>query len=260
MEQFAYKYQTLPDGAHLGYVDEGCGPPLVMMHGWTGTAHRHFGMMIEQLRSDYRVIAPDLRGYGTSSPPFRDFPANFLQRDADDVAFLLEALNCKQVTVLGFSDGGESALLMAADMPKLVAGLVAWGTFGVESPIWQTFFESLLPLEKWEPDLAEWREEIVSDHGIEQLAPMITGRLKASQVTLAAGGDIGLSRACLIACPTLLIYGENEERSHAKEVAQLVAKIPNCRLEIIADSDHLIQKEQPERFIRVVRSFLSQLS
>ncbi|MFQ5978008.1 MAG: alpha/beta fold hydrolase [Candidatus Heimdallarchaeota archaeon] len=250
----------MPDGARLGYVDEGNGTPLVMMYGWTGTAHRHFDTMIEQLRSDYRVIAPDLRGYGASSPPFRDFQANFLQRDADDVAFLLEALNCNQVTVFGFSDGGESALLLASNQPKLVAGLVVWGTLGVESPVWETFLESLLPVEEWEPDLAEWREAIIANHGVEQLVPMITGRLEAMQATLAAGGDISLSRAHLIACPTLLIYGEKEERDNAKEVAQLASHIPNCRLEIIADCDHFIQKEQPERFMTVVRSFLSQLS
>ncbi len=105
---------TLHDGALLAYHDLGSGPPLLLIHGFTGTARSHMGVLIDNLKHGYRVIAPDLRGYGASRPPNRTFPPDFYQRDAADMAELLDILQPGPVVVLGFSDGAESALVLAA--------------------------------------------------------------------------------------------------------------------------------------------------
>jgi GNAT superfamily N-acetyltransferase len=111
---FPYTKANLRDGAKLAYVDQGNHHPLVMLHGFSGTAHRHLDTLIDEFRSEYRVLAPDLRGYGASQPPGRDFPPQFIERDADDVAELLDALGCSRSVVLGFSDGGESGLVLGS--------------------------------------------------------------------------------------------------------------------------------------------------
>ncbi|MEZ4516487.1 MAG: alpha/beta fold hydrolase [Chloroflexota bacterium] len=68
------QFKTIRDNITLAYWDIGEGDPLVLLHGFTGTARRDLGDLIDTYSSDYRIIAPDLRGYGASRPPNRSFP------------------------------------------------------------------------------------------------------------------------------------------------------------------------------------------
>jgi len=78
---------TLPDGT-FHYETAGSGDPLLMLHGGLGTALLHFRREIPVFAEHYRVIAPDMRGYGQSSPP-REYPLDFYSQDAADMAALL---------------------------------------------------------------------------------------------------------------------------------------------------------------------------
>src|SRR5215218_5937101 len=100
----------LPDTT-IHYEDEGSGPPLLLLHGGLGTALLHYRREIPFFAERYRVIAPDFRGYGRSSPP-RTFPPDFYERDAGDLAALVDALALGPVHVLGWSDGAIVALLL----------------------------------------------------------------------------------------------------------------------------------------------------
>jgi valacyclovir hydrolase len=256
---FPYKKITLPDAAPLAYVDEGTGPPIVMLHGWTGTAHRHFSRMIGEYRPDHRVIAPDLRGYGASRPPLRDFPPNFIERDAEDVANLIDQLGSPTAIVFAFSDGGDSALVLAARRPDLVRAMVVWGAVGQASSSDLEFLASLLPVESWSPELSPWRESIIEHHGQEQWPALITGRAHAAKLLLAASWDVPLQHARLIKCPVLQIHGEMEERKHPEEVAQLASTIPDCQVEILAGADHSLQLENPDELSLLIRPFLERI-
>lgn len=246
---------TLATGVRLATLDEGGGPAVLALHGFTGTARRHLGTVIEALVPDYRLLAPDLRGYGASQPPPRDFPPDFYVRDALDAAALVEAVGCGPVMVLGFSDGAESALILAAERPDLVRGVVAWGVSGVISAEMLASLHDWLPVSAWGPERAAWREAIIREHGAAQLEPLISGWVAAAQAIYAAGGDICLGRAGAIRCPVLLINGAGEVGNTVRDVTALAACIPNCRLEIVPDSGHAVHQDQPERFLALVRAF-----
>jgi valacyclovir hydrolase len=256
---FPYQRVDLPDGAPLSFVDEGHHRPLVMLHGFSGTAHRHIATLVDEFRSEYRVLAPDLRGYGASRPPGRDFPPNFIERDADDVAYLLDVTHYSQSVVLGFSDGGESALVLAAKRPDLVRGLVVWGAFGQVPASALHWLESLLPIEAWGPDLAEWRESLILHHGQEQWPVLVIGYVECERALAAAGWSLPLDLAGRIRCPVLQLHGDAEQRANEKEVAQLASAIPHGRLDIIPGADHSLQMEAPDLFVRRVRSFVEEL-
>jgi valacyclovir hydrolase len=247
---------VLADGAMIAYHDQGAGPPLLLLHGFTGTARSHLGKVIDDLARDHRVIAPDLRGYGASRPPGRDFPPDFYQRDAVDMAALLDRLAPGPVVVLGFSDGGESALVLAATRPDLLRGVVGWGVAGVVSPQIAAAAQRWLPVSAWGPRRAAWRAEIVAAHGEEMLEPLIVGWATAAAAILAAGGDIAYAQAEQIRCPALLINGDGEVNNLPEDVRRLAARIPACRLEFVADSGHSIQDDQPARLIGLIREFL----
>lgn len=246
-------------GARLAYLDAGQGDPLLLLHGFTGTAQSHLGALIAHLRAGYRVIAPDLRGYGASRPPPRDFPPDFYQRDAADMAALLDALGAGPAVVLGFSDGAESALLLAARRPDLVRGVVAWGVAGVIAPAMVAAAERWLPLEAWGPERAAWRDEIIATQGADQFAPLITGWVAAARAIAAAGGNICLDEAHRIACPVLLINGAGEVGNPLEDVQRLAGRIARCRLEIVPESGHAVHWDQPERFATLVEAFLAHL-
>jgi len=259
MTPYPYKQLVLPDNVPFAYVDEGSGSPLVMLHGFTGTAHRHFAALIQEFRSEYRVLAPDLRGYGASRPPPREFPPDFIERDADDVGTLLDQLDCPPAVVLGFSDGGESALILAAKRPDLVRGLVVWGTFGQLPPAALQWLNSLLPVESWGPDLDGWRRSIIEHHGQEQWPALITQYVESVRRLAASGWDLPLQHARSITCPVLQLHGEMEQRANPYEAANLAATIPHCRMEIIPGAEHSLQFEKPDHLAKLIRSFIGGL-
>lgn len=249
----------LDDGATIAYHDEGAGPPILLMHGYTGTAWGDMSLLIEELRADHRVIAPDLRGYGASRPPARDFPVDFYQRDADDMAALLDRLAPGPAVVIGFSDGGESALLLAAARPDLARAVVAIGVCGIISPEMLHSVRDWLPVERWEREHPGWRQDIVENHGEGQVAPMIEGWMAATTAIGAAGGNVALEQAARIACPALVINGERETGNPPADAQRLAERIPAGRLVFVADSGHGVQRDQPARLVELVRGFLGEV-
>lgn len=249
----------LPDAATLAFHDQGVGPPLLLMHGFTGTARSHLGFLIDTLAASHRVIAPDLRGYGNSRPPARDFPPTFYQRDADDMAALLDALRPGPVVALGFSDGAESALLLAAARPDLLRGVVAWGVAGVISPQMAAAAQRWLPVSAWGEDRAAWKAEIVATQGAEQFAPQIEGWAAAVQAIRAAGGNVCLDQAHAVRCPVLLLNGDGEVNNLQADFFRLAARLPIAHAEIVANSGHVIQVDQPELLLAKIRAFLAAL-
>ncbi len=243
----------------LSYLDEGHGPPLLLIHGFTGTARGDLGGLIDSLSADYRVIAPDLRGYGASRPPNRDFPPDFYERDAADLAGLLDYLRLGPVAVLGYSDGAEAALLLAAARPDLVRGVIAWGVCGVISDAELASVEGWLPVSAWDEARQTWRDEIVQRHGAEQLESMVNGWVTAARAIHARGGNISYEQAALIECPVLLLNGDGEVGNTPEDARQLAARIPQGSLEFVANSGHPIQRDQPEFLLDCIRRFLQTL-
>jgi pimeloyl-[acyl-carrier protein] methyl ester esterase len=96
----------------LFYEDQGSGPPLLLVHGWSRSG-ADFAALAGRLSTRHRVVRLDLRGHGRSSPgPFT------LADLAGDVAALAEALDLRGALLLGWSLGGQVAL---AALPRLAA-------------------------------------------------------------------------------------------------------------------------------------------
>ena len=102
----------------LRYVEQGSGPPIVLMHGYTGTLDRHFiaNGVFANLAKDHRVIAVDLRGHGKSGKPHA---ANaYGEEMARDVVRLLDHLKIQRAHVVGYSLGAMIAGRLATLHPE----------------------------------------------------------------------------------------------------------------------------------------------
>jgi len=94
---------TTKDGTQIYYKDWGTGPVITFSHGWPLNADMWDGQMLFLAQNGYRCIAHDRRGHGRSS---QSSSGNDMNGYADDLAALIEALDLKQVTLVGHSTGG----------------------------------------------------------------------------------------------------------------------------------------------------------
>lgn len=95
----------LADGRRLAWREAGSGPAVVLLHGWSMSS-AVFAEVIEELSTDFRVMAPDLRGHGGSDPGAAHGFADF----AADLAGWMEALDLREAGLIGWSMGGQVAL------------------------------------------------------------------------------------------------------------------------------------------------------
>lgn len=108
-------------GVRLHVAEAGDGPPLVLLHGWPQHwwSWRH---LIPRLAESYRLLAPDLRGWGWSAAPSGDYAkATF----ADDILMLLDAEGLDRVRIVGHDWGGYAGFLLAMEHPERVERFVA---------------------------------------------------------------------------------------------------------------------------------------
>ncbi|XP_072167940.1 valacyclovir hydrolase-like [Diadema setosum] len=132
------------NGVELYYERVGRGEHvLLLMPGAVASIRSSFQPQLDTLdREIFTLVAFDPRGYGWSRPPRRDFPEDFLLRDARDGRELMRALGYSRFSILGWCAGGISALLLAATYPDDVNKLVVWGSFAYMTDTLVDTFES----------------------------------------------------------------------------------------------------------------------
>src|SRR5215472_4687034 len=113
---------TVKDGTTIYYKDWGKGPVVTFSHGWPLNADAWDGQMLFLAQNGFRVVAHDRRGHGRSS---QASSGNDMNGYADDLAAVIEALDLKDVTLVGHSTGGgEVARYIGRHGTKLVAAAV----------------------------------------------------------------------------------------------------------------------------------------
>jgi pimeloyl-ACP methyl ester carboxylesterase len=117
------------DGTRLNCEDRGSGPPIILLHGFP-LDHAMWGAQTDALSSRFRVIAPDLRGFGASSLADQDVELGVsMERYAKDVVGLLDWLQILEpVVVIGFSLGGYIMWQLALRYPDRIRAIVPCDT------------------------------------------------------------------------------------------------------------------------------------
>lgn len=217
---------ALPTGATLHYIDSGAGTqpvPAVVIHGMLNTAE-DMGRVTDWLIAEgYRVIAPTLRGYGESTPKPRTFPYDFYQRDADDVLALLDDLEIDRAHLLGYSDGGEVALLMAGEQPERFQTVTTWGAVGYYGEAMRPVAQRMFP-PTWISEAERTR------HGINDADGFVLGWIDAVRRIIDGGGALGSASAHRITAPLLMMLGEQDTLNPAEYAQRTIDAAPNARL------------------------------
>ncbi len=251
------------------YDDLGSGVALLWIHGFP--FHREmWAPQIEALRSEARVIAPDLRGFGASE---RTPGPYTMEQYADDLARLLDALEVESAVVGGLSMGGYVALALVRRHPDRVRALLLVDTRAEAdteearekrgataalvreggAPLW---IDELLPQLLSEETLRERPEVVERLRRIMQAAH--PDSIAAALAGMAGRPD---SRDLLprIRVPTVVIVGAHDAITPPEAAEATARAIPGARLVVIAGAGHVSSLERPEEFNRVAREFLREL-
>ncbi|MBZ0302948.1 MAG: alpha/beta hydrolase [Anaerolineae bacterium] len=241
-------FADLRTGARLHYEDQGSGTPVIVLHGMLGTARAHLGRVMDWLSADCRVIGPTLRGYGESTPKPRDFPPDFYRRDAEDLLAFLDAIDLSPAHILGYSDGGEVALIAAGLQPQRFRSVSTIGAVGYFGPEMRASVQRMYPV--------DWvTEEQKALHAMTEPVPIIMQWIRSAKMLIDSGGDASVSLAPHITCPVLLMLGEQDHLNPPSCANVFLARVPDGRLEMF-DCAHPIHDQQWDAFQRVFGSFL----
>lgn len=251
------------------------GRPLLLVHGFTG-AKEDFRDVVDPLAAEgYWVVAPDLRGHGSSTqlPDEADY---LLERFVDDVEGLVPALGWEQADVLGHSMGGMVVQVLALRRPELVSRLVLMDTGpgqveGMDQEIMQLGvdlcraegLEAVLAVQQMgEPalDSAAHRRMLEEDPTLEAWETSkflsCSPAMWASVVTQLMSVEDRLDALRGLAVPTLVIVGDQDTSFLAASEA-LAGAIAGARLVVVPDVGHSPQLENPTAWYDAVSSFLA---
>lgn len=262
---------ALPDGATLAYEDVGEGQPVVFLHGFP-LDHSMWAPQLRALAAMARCIAPDLRGLGESRGDSRgDSPS--MERHADDVAALLDALAIPRAVVVGLSMGGYVALALWRRHRARVGALALVDTrAGADGDEAREKRHQLIALARAEGSAAVAERQLAGLVGKTTRAerPAVVEALRATMTRAPVEGIVGALEAMLarpdstpllatIDVPTLVVVGDEDIVTPPKEARAMAAQIPGARLEVVPGAGHMSNLERPEAFTAVLRGWLASL-
>ncbi len=276
IQRFPIKTASV-NGHRIAYLDEGHGPPLILIHGYGGSMWQWEYQQLP-LAARFRVITPDLIGSGLSDKPDLDYRPEDL---IESMRGLMDALGLSTATLVGNSMGGGVAIGMALTHPErvdrlvLIDGLPDHVRERLASPLMQRAVNTRVPV--WLARLGNWLfpgtgteavlKEIVFDHAL--LTPAVLdrstrNRQRANMIAplLSIRDSLPLweqhfaTRLNEIRHPTLILWGEQDRLFPPQVGRDLQATIPQARLIVIPDSGHIPQWEQPQAVNRHLIDFL----
>ncbi|MGE3498329.1 MAG: alpha/beta fold hydrolase [Candidatus Binatia bacterium] len=248
----------------LAVREWGSGEPLLLIHG-LGMSSGLWKYQVEDFSPRYRMIAPDIRGFGASDRPTE--PGSYaLGQYVADMSALADALGVRRLHCLGTSMGGVIAQALALARPDLCRSLILVNTSArVRIP----------------PDVLKSRVRALEDMSMADYGKLVSVQALAEgasdELKTWISGDIALNdrRAytqvlteglstfdtsadvASIAAPTLVIVGTEDRVIPPEQGEDLALRIPGARLEKIPGTGHICYSERPDVFNKLVLDFLA---
>jgi pimeloyl-ACP methyl ester carboxylesterase len=270
------------NGVSLHCLVEGEGPLVVLLHGFPETSHA-WHKQVPALAKHYRVVAPDLRGYGGSDKP-KGIAAYRTSVLADDIVALIRAFGAERAHIVGHDWGGGVAWTVAIEHPEAVDRLVALNcphpavmvralrsNLGQIRKSWYMFVFQIPWLPEWTflRDNAQTlknvlrrsakRPDTFSDADLDEYA-------RAFSAPGAATAAINYYRAAArskvpsgkIKAPTLIIWGEDDIALGIELTRGMEGLFDHQpRVEYLPDTSHWVMEERPEIVNRLLLEFLA---
>lgn len=222
----------------LYYKEKGQGEPLILLHG-NGENHEYFRNQIEYFSKSYRVIALDTRGHGKSPRGKAPFT---IRQFAEDLREFMDEKKIEKAILLGFSDGGNIALIFALRYPQRVSRLILNGA--------NLYGAGVRPSVQIPIILGYHIARLFAGHSLK-------ARRNAEMLRLMVKDpDIKPEELKAVAIKTLVIVG-TKDMIKAQHTALIKENLPNASLRVLS-GDHFIAAKNPKKFNQAVEEFLKQ--
>ena len=265
------------NGVRIHYQEAGDAdaPPMILIHGFATSNLVWSKVFLDFAAGGFRVIAPDLLGYGYSDKP-RDLDYT-IARQAEMVVDFMKELGIERAVLVGSSYGAAVAATVALDHPAMVEKLILVGAvnnnrptryllmrlFG--SPIIGDILSPLLVgsrllLRKRMKRVYDKHSWVLDERRVDaRHLPLRTRNAHRAIIRTVRRWDAErVSRdAHLLTQPTLLLWGDTDREVPLQDGERLHEAIPGSRLIVFRDCGHLPHEEYPERFTRLVVEFCS---
>jgi pimeloyl-ACP methyl ester carboxylesterase len=269
LEQVSYR-QIDAGGLRVNLAEAGEGELVLLLHGWPQN-NRMWGGLIPRLAPHYRLLVPDLRGFGGTQAPGWGYDAETFARD--QVA-LLDALGIERARVIGHDWGGWTAMLLGLDSPERVERMIVvnaphpWPRQRLSNlpELWRSWYATALAA----PALGPWllrRSNFVKGIlkraappgtfdpvELDSYADSFRAPERANAVNSLyryyhrtfVNGLRGHWRDRRLTVPTLLLFGAGDLYITAKLVDGYQPYADEMRAEVVPDAGHFLVDERPD--------------
>ena len=257
------QYLSLDD-VRIRFRDEGSGPVVVMVHGWTLDLQM-WDPQVAGMRDSFRIIRLDRRGFGLSSG--RPSPMD----DISDIARLCKYLELRRVALVGMSQGVRAALGFAAIASPMISCLILDGPpeIGRKAPAGEDdipidYYRTLIRTDGIDAFRREWTAHPLvalstKDLGVRALLQGMISRYPGKDLADPAPNAEPRSIAEPIDSlhvPMLLITGEYETEQRTQAANDLAAGSPEAVRAVIRGAGHLSNLDNPSEYNAILSAFL----
>ena len=243
--------------SRIYYEEQGSGTAVLVLPGFAQSIEEFAALREALVAAGYRVIAADLPGSGRSEPQPRVYTATYYEEDARSFASLLQHLTTEPAHLIGFSDGGMTALLMAALTPGVARSVVTWGAAGTISDPGGHLVEAMYNIVDHPiPPLQGLRDYLVSTYGEANARAMTQSMATAKTNIIAAGGDVSLSKAGNITSPVLLIAGDHDIFAPPALASELADRARTAEVLVAEGAEHNVYADRPEWLTQTILDWL----
>ncbi|XP_044741362.1 valacyclovir hydrolase-like [Chrysoperla carnea] len=243
-------------GQTINYLKVGTGKKtILLLPGALGTIWTDFRPQIEKLdKNKLTIVAWDPPGYGKSRPPKRTFDKNLYHTDAKLAAELMNKLNIPKYSLVGWSDGGITSLILAAKNPERIEALVEWGA---NSYIIKEELEGLKKIR----DVSKWsermRKPMIEVYGEAYFRELWENWVDTIEVIYKENnGNICKEILSDIKCPTFIIHGAQDAVCHSDHPTYLHKEIKGSKLHVFPDGKHNLHLKYADEFNDMVTKFI----
>ncbi|KAF7994504.1 hypothetical protein HCN44_003976 [Aphidius gifuensis] len=244
------------NGIDINYIKTGSGShPVLLLPGALGSSLTDFKPQLQGLdKKNLTIIAWDPPGYGKSIPPSRKFGDDFFYKDAINANDLMKKLGYNNYSLVGWSDGGITGLIIAASNRNSIKKLVVFGANSYILPQEVKIYESIRNINSWSermkaPMIAMYGEDYFRKTWSLWVDAMINIYKKNN-------GDICRNLINKITCPTLIVHGNKDVMVDPEHPVYLHNCISNSKLKYFEKGAHNLHLKYHEEFNQLVTNFL----
>jgi len=237
-------------GTHIYYEEYGEGVPLLLLHGGLIGSIAHYGQVIPDYAKNFRVIAIDSPGHGRSEHP----DTLSYQLLADYFSQFIDVLELDSVYIIGWSDGGIAALLLAADRPEKVKRVLTVGAqFGQSgyTPDGLEFTTATYEeIEKWTDFANEYKSKGYKGNDFKEFV---------EDCIQMWGKDpyVPEDKVRKINCRTMIVLGDRDGFISLEHGMEMYREIEGSEFFVVPGASHMVFWDKPRLIVAVGNEFFT---